>query len=266
LIIPINFEQLYRTYNKRKYVHPDPVECLFCYHNLCDREIAAFVASALAYGNVRQILKSVASVLDPMGPSPSTFLFQTSTDALREMFKNFSHRFATGEHLAEMLLGLKHAVKTSGSLYHCFLENFRIDDETILPALTLFVKSITDDGTYQPGHLIPLPERGSACKRLNLFLRWLVRSDEVDPGGWDGIPGSRLIVPLDTHMHRICLSLGFTKRRQADMRTALEITTAFKKIVPEDPARYDFSLTRFGIRKDMKWGEENGPRLKVQGG
>ncbi|MEJ2656586.1 MAG: DUF2400 family protein, partial [Desulfobacterales bacterium] len=101
------------------------------------------------------------------------------------------------------------------------------------------------------GHLIALPQRGSACKRMNLLLRWMVRKDNVDPGGWRGVPWSKLIIPLDTHMHKIGLKLGFTKNRQANMRTALEITSGFRKIIPEDPVKYDFALTRFGIRSDM---------------
>ena len=78
--------------------------------------------------------------------------------------------------------------------------------------------------------LLPSPEKGSACKRLNLFLRWMVRPDEVDPGGWSGVDPGLLIVPLDTHMHRVGLEAGLTRRRQADMRTALEITQAFRRL------------------------------------
>jgi uncharacterized protein (TIGR02757 family) len=86
---------------------------------------------------------------------------------------------------------------------------------------------------------------------MNLFLRWMARKDRVDPGGWNGIPLSKLIIPLDTHMHRISLALNLTKRKHANMATALEITSVFKKIVPDDPVKYDFALTRFGIRNDM---------------
>ncbi|MCD6487215.1 MAG: TIGR02757 family protein, partial [Syntrophobacterales bacterium] len=103
---------------------------------------------------------------------------------------------------------------------------------------------------YRGNSLLPSPAKGSACKRLNLFLRWMVRHDDVDPGGWDDISSSKLIIPLDTHMHRICLALGITKRKQADMKTALEITRSFQVMAPHDPVRYDFALTRLGIRKD----------------
>ena len=99
------------------------------------------------------------------------------------------------------------------------------------------------------GHLLPRPSRGSACKRLHLFMRWMVRQDEVDPGGWSMIPASELVVPVDVHMHRMGKHLGFTKRKVADARTAQEITGGFRKLCPNDPVKYDFALTRFGIQQ-----------------
>jgi len=114
---------------------------------------------------------------------------------------------------------------------------------------------MTDNENNNPGHLLPLPRLGSACKRLNLFLRWMIRKDDVDPGGWENIPLSKLIIPLDTHMHKIGILTGLTSRKQANMRTAFEITDGFKKLVPEDPVKYDFSLTRIGIRGDANFEE-----------
>jgi len=84
---------------------------------------------------------------------------------------------------------------------------------------------------------------------LNLYLRWMVRRDNVDPGGWIGVSSSKLIIPLDTHMYRISLKLGFTERKQADIRTAMEITSALKKFDRDDPVKYDFALTRLGMNK-----------------
>ncbi|MCJ7774009.1 MAG: DUF2400 domain-containing protein, partial [Desulfobacterales bacterium] len=107
----------------------------------------------------------------------------------------------------------------------------------------------------KPGHLVAHPQKGSACKRMNLFLRWMVRQDAVDPGGWDDVSPSKLVIPLDTHMYRIGLRLGFTTRKQMDMHTAIEITKGFQKVIPDDPVKYDFSLTRFGIRNDMNFDE-----------
>lgn len=248
-------DKLYDKYNRRNYVHPDPLEFLYAYKDLNDREIAGLIASSLAYGRVAQILKSVSYVLNIMGPSPSLFMKKASLRTLHKAFAGFSHRFATCEKLSNMLMGAKQVIEEYGSLYNCFLDGMKKDDETVLAALTIFAQNITANGKYSPGHLIPLPERGSACKRLNLFLRWMVRKDDVDPGGWDKIAISKLIIPLDIHMHRIGIRINLTGRKQSDMRTALEITDGFKKMVPEDPVRYDFALTRLGIRDDTDFDD-----------
>ncbi len=243
-------DQLYDQLNRREFVHPDPLEFLYAYKVLRDREIAGLIASSLAYGRVMQILESVSYVLDIMGKSPYLFLQNASYSSLCKKFSGFRHRFATGEDLASLLYGIKNVLNIFDSLNKCFVNGYSRNDETIIPAMTLFVKELVS-GKNKPGHLVALPEKGSACKRINLFLRWMVRNDDVDPGGWKGIPSSRLIIPLDTHMHKIGLELGFTKRKQANMLTALEITKGFKKFAPHDPVKYDFALTRFGIRDDM---------------
>jgi len=242
-------EELYAAYNRREFVHPDPLEFLYRYDDLCDREIAGLVASSLAYGRVAQILKSVSIVLDRMA-SPSEFLKRASLESLRSMFADFKHRFTTGRELSSMLYGAKLAAGRYGSLHRCFAARLKEDDHSILPALSAFAGDLNGFSDCGCGSFLPSPAGGSACKRLLLFLRWMVRRDDVDPGGWDSVPASKLIVPLDTHLHRICLRLGLTKRKQADMRTALEITEAFKAIAPRDPIRYDFALTRLGIRRD----------------
>lgn len=238
---------LYDRYNRRRYVHPDPLEFLYSYKTPEDLEIAAMVASSLAYGRVAQITASVSKVLDTMGASPFIFLSRSSNAMLYDAFEGFVHRFATGKTLSCLLIGIKRTVGRYGSLNACFLSGYRNEDETVFSGLRFFVHALTAACDQSPHHLMALPERGSACKRLNLFLRWMVRQDAVDPGGWRGIPASKLIIPLDTHMHAFGLKAGMTCRRQADMRTALEITAAFKKVAPEDPVRYDFVLTREGI-------------------
>ncbi len=246
-----SLNSLYLEYNRREFVHPDPLEFLYSYTDPGEREIVGLIASSLAYGKVAGILKSVSRVLDIMKPSPSLFLKNATFDILTESFSGFVHRFATGEKLSHLLIGAKEVIERHGSLHGCFLSGVNGRDETILPALDAFARNITGDGAHDPGHLMAMPSRGSACKRLNLFLRWMVRKDAVDPGGWDNALQPKLIIPLDVHMHKICTRLGFTSRKQADMRTALEITNAFKTLVPEDPVRYDFALTRMGIRNDV---------------
>jgi uncharacterized protein (TIGR02757 family) len=243
-----SLERLYTLYNRREFIHPDPLEFVHQYVDPLDREVVGMVASSLAYGRVHQILKSVSDVLCRMGESPSQFILDSSLGRIRRVVKDFRHRFTDGDQLAALLYGMKRVIKRYGSLQSCFTANRKLNDDTILPALVAFVHELSTEASAEMKMLLPLPRRGSACKRLNLFLRWMVRSDDVDPGGWSGVGPHQLIVPLDTHMHRIGLDAGLTHRKQADMRTALEITQAFRAIVPEDPVRYDFALTRLGIR------------------
>jgi uncharacterized protein (TIGR02757 family) len=245
------FEGLYASFNRRCYVHPDPIEFLYRFHDPRDREIVALVASSLAYGRVEQILKSITGVLRRMGSSPFLYLSHSPLETIQDDFAECKHRFTPGADIALLLHSAADVIRGYGSLHACFMAGYRNDDKNILPALSAFVEKLSRGCRCSWNGFLPSPARGSACKRLNLFLRWLVREDDVDPGGWSGIPSSKLIVPLDTHMHRISLTFGFTERKQADLRTAVEITEAFRGFSPEDPVRYDFVLTRFGIRKDM---------------
>ena len=243
-------DELYDFYSRHEFIHPDPLEFLYAYPDLRDREIVGLIASSLAYGRVAQILKSISSVLDRVNPSPFSFLLNASKKTLLATFRDFKHRFTTGEELAFLLWGAKHVIQTYGSFGACFTAGLYDDDDTVLPALSAFVRKLNIMSLKGHNSLLPCPDKGSACKRLNLFLRWMVRQDDIDPGGWDLVPVSKLIIPLDTHMHRICRMLDLTRRKQADMRTALEITHAFRRIAPDDPVRYDFALTRLGIRED----------------
>lgn len=244
-------ELFYAKYNHRKYVHPDPLEFLYRYQRLRDREIVGMVAAALAYGRVTQIINSVSIVLDRMGPSPYQFLKESSTVQIESAFKGFVHRFATGKGMSRLLMGIKEVLDRYGSLYQAFRGFVCPHHDTVLPSMSRFCRQIDEAAGGDIGHLLPMPDRGSACKRMNLFLRWMVRKDTVDPGGWADIPAALLIIPLDVHMHRVGQKLGFTTRKQTDIRTATEITNGFKRLTPEDPVRYDFVLTRLGIRKDM---------------
>jgi len=248
--IPGQLERLYKRCNRREFVSPDPLEFLYRYEDPADRELVGLVASSLAYGRVLQVKKSIEDVLARMGPSPSRFVRDSTPASLCRTFSGFRHRFTTGDEMAAMLIGIKDVAGGYGSLHACFSGALERGSQTVASALALFVEELSAPSPGCRNSLLPSPARGSACKRLNLFLRWMVRCDDIDPGGWDDIPPSALIVPLDTHMHRVSFGLGFTRRRQADMRTALEVTDAFREMVPDDPVRYDFILTRPGIWKN----------------
>jgi len=248
------FDQLFEKYHTRGYVHPDPLEFLYSYEDKQDREIAGLIAALLAYGRVAQILDSVGKVLRQISP-PRKFLEQATAREIHHALSGFKHRFTTAEALAWLLNRSKWIINQFGSLEACFRSRFSKEDSTVLPALSNFVSTFTD-GKVPEGHwIIPNPDRGGACKRLHLYLRWMVRQDEVDPGGWQGIPKSKLLIPLDVHMHRLALLLGLTGRKQADLKAVLEVTEAFQTIAPDDPVRYDFALTRLGIRPELNLKE-----------
>lgn len=244
-------EKLYRTYNTKNHLHRDPVCFLHRYPVPADCEVVALIASCLAYGRVARILHSVNTVIDQMAPSPAAFLLQSSPADIRRHFTRFKHRFTRGDDISALLTGVRTIIKHYGSLHGCFSRQLALCKQQFVPAVSGFVHTLRSATGPFSSHLLPSPEGGSACKRLNLFLRWMVRCDEVDPGCWSGVSPSVLIVPLDTHMFVIGRALGFTRRKQADLKAALDITAGFRRLSPEDPVKYDFSLTRFGIHAEL---------------
>ncbi len=237
------FEALYAKYNRREFVSYDPLIFLYDYPDKKDREIVALISSSLAYGRVAQILKSVESVIKPLGMNPHQFIMGASPEFFKKEFSCFKHRFTCSKEITALLLSIKRALKQHGSLEELFCKSIK-KSCSMIEAQHSFTKYLNDG---KESYLLPTPQKGSACKRLNLFLRWMVRKDEVDPGGWDKIPVSSLIVPLDTHMLKVAQKFDLTLRKHANLKTALEVTDSFKRINPEDPVKYDFAVTRPGI-------------------
>ena len=248
----ILFDRFYEKYNRRDYIHPDPLEFLHRYDDPADREIVGLIAACFAFGNVRSILNTIELVLQRMGSSPTRFLQSASRRDLMQSMSGIQHRWATSQETALLLLSIKRMCEKYGSLQAGFVRHLNPTDEHILAALTAWVHELQKFSNAPFHSLLSDPAKGSACKRLHLFLRWMVRQDDVDPGGWAGVSPAQLLVPMDVHMHRIARILKMTKRNQANGATALEVTNAFRKISPRDPVRYDFALTRLGIRDRLK--------------
>ena len=237
---------IYRAYNRRDLIHPDPLEFVWRYRTAADREIAGLVASGLAYGRVAQILKSTDRVLTLLGTSPSETLANTYRDELDLMLSGFKHRFTTSDEVAALLSSAASVQKEWGLMGN--LLKHLAEGEDFGAALDRFVGLLLRRAGLDRCSLLPIPGLGSACKRLHLFLRWMVRRDEVDPGCWEGIPPAVLTVPLDVHMFRLSKAMGLTERKSADCRAASEITEGFRALNPDDPVKYDFALTRMGIQ------------------
>jgi uncharacterized protein (TIGR02757 family) len=171
---------------------------------------------------------------------------------LLEAFGSFRHRWTTGEDLVYLLRGIYILRKEYGSLENCFLEGSGKNDQDVVPALVNLVAKLRLASGRKDSSLLACPSMGSACKRMFLYLRWMVRRDEVDPGPWTRVSSAQLIVPMDVHMHRVSRQLGLTSRRQADLKSALQVTAFFRQLEPADPVKYDFSLTRPGIRSELE--------------
>jgi len=253
---------LYDAYNRREYVHPDPLEILYDYKDPLDQEIAGLIAACLAYGRVTQILASIRKVMSRLG-SPRSFVERSKPREILHLFGDFKHRFSAGSEVSSLLVGIKRSVETHGSLERMFAAGLGRRDDSILSALTEFVQRLRGfaGGADACASLLSSPEDGSACKRLNLYLRWMVRRDAVDLGPWTCASPALLVVPLDTHLFRIAARIGLTRRRQPNLKTALEITRGFAELRPDDPVRYDFALTRLGINPLAK-ESEGGPAAR----
>ena len=242
-------ERLYARYNHRRLIAPDPLQFVYRYSDPRDIEIVALLAAALAYGRVAQIEKSVTSILNSMGKSPFQFILKFDRQKAAGL-KNFKHRFTTGAHLEDFFNLLKNVLIEFGGIEKFFVSGYHPSDHNIIPALSKFCDNLLAmSGKKSRGlkYLLPNPKDGSACKRLNLFLRWMVRKDDVDPGLWKSVDKSKLIVPVDVHMGRLCKILRLYNRKTVGMASALEITESFSLIEPSDPVKYDFAISRVGI-------------------
>ena len=241
-------DTVYAAYHRPEYIYPDPLAPVRTYQDIRDREVAGLIASSLAVGRVDLILKAIDQVLSPLGSHPAETLVRLSLKELQNQYKSFVYRFFKCREISSFLYAIGEALRRYGSLESLFMEGYHGD---MLAGISHFMAFIQENSKGCCGILITPPEKGSACKRFALFLRWMVRQDSVDPGGWNRVSKKDLLVPVDTHMHDIATRLGFTKRKAGDLKTAQEITGAFAQYSPEDPVRYDFSLTRLGIHPDL---------------
>jgi len=247
-------ERLYHKYNRRELIKPDPLQFVYKYSNRADMEIAGLLSAVLAYGRVEQIQNSLTKLLSVIGESPHAFVMDFGP-AQRRKLRGFKHRFNSGDDISDLLSLLREIIEQSGSIENYFLSGYSKADENIIPALSNFSDSLLDRyaarhrGKIRSGlkYLLTSPSGGSACKRLNLFLRWMVRDDSVDAGLWKSVDKAKLVVPVDVHMGRLCRILGFHDNKTVSMKTALKITAEFTEIEQDDPVKYDFSLSRVGI-------------------
>jgi uncharacterized protein (TIGR02757 family) len=226
-------------------IEPDPLQVVHRFSNPRDQEIAGLIAAAFAYGRASIVVANAGTVLARMKPSPYEYLVNFDRDEAMSRYAGFAHRFQKTRELVELLERMSFVIREFGSLGEAFRACYDDSDDDIGPALERFVALFADTKSLE--YLLPSPARGSACKRMNLFLRWMVRRTSPDIGIWTFVDPAKLLMPVDTHIHRIATFLGLNARKSADWKAARQITDALARFDPADPVRYDFALCRLGI-------------------
>jgi len=222
------------------------------YARPADIELAGLVSSALALGNATAIMRAAEAALAPLGAAPAETLRSMDDGAVSSALAGFRYRFFDADDLAPFLCAARNLTRLHGRLERAFLACDDRAEPDYAMAASRFVRALAAaaPAAWKP-NLFPDPARGSAAKRVFLYLRWMVRRDAVDPGPWRGADPARLVVPLDTHMAAACRRLGLVTRRSTDLKAAREASAAFRAFRPDDPVRFDFCMTRPGIRPDL---------------
>lgn len=242
-------EALYRRYHDRQFVSYDPLGIVLRQRTAADREVVGLVAALLAYGNVKAMLAGIEALLERLGDAPAKTVRDASEAQLARRLAGFRYRVTDEHAMAGLLRGAAAMIRQHRSLHVSFAKHIHVDDTDILPAAARWRGAFVEAADHPLNHLLPDPAKTSACKRLMLYLRWMVRRDAIDPGDWSTISPALLVAPVDTHLHRVARTLGWTRRKQITLATARDVTAALRRFDPADPLRFDFALTRPGILK-----------------
>jgi uncharacterized protein (TIGR02757 family) len=244
----IYLDEIYEKY-KHKHSSKDPVWLLHKFHNTNDIEIAGLITSCYSYGRVDQINELLNKLINRIGYNVHEFTLNFSEQKDKKYFDEMYYRFNSKDDLMNLFANINRVLKEFGSLKALFLKSLSKDDSNVLNALSTFGKELNkiSGNSKSYAYLVPDVERRSACKRLNLYLRWMIREDEIDLGCWKEVGKDRLIFPVDTHVYKVSRKLGLINRKSCDLVFATELTEALKKYDPVDPVKYDFALCHIGI-------------------
>jgi uncharacterized protein (TIGR02757 family) len=250
-------DQFYADFDFAGTIARDPIEFPHSYSRPEDREVSGLVSASFAYGNVKLFKAVLRELFSKMGSSPYEFILNFDHKKDSGLFSGLKYRFNENADIIAFFYILHKTVEKHGSIQQAFKLHYSHDDPDISRALAGLVDTMLQVDTSpvygsnarQAGllQLLTSPEKGSACKRMNLFLRWMIRDKDIDFGIWKDVPQSKLIIPLDTHIARIGKCLGLTSRSSADWKMAKDITASLKKLDPDDPLKYDFALCHQGI-------------------
>jgi uncharacterized protein (TIGR02757 family) len=234
-------------YSTIHFIKDDPVQIPHMFKTQQDREISAFFAAIFSWGNRTTIISKSRELLQRMDMRPHDFCLNASAKELRSL-EGFCHRTFNEDDLYYFVDFFRMHYTRHPSLESAFTQGMDIRDTTVEKGLIHFRNYFfSGEHLRRTEKHIASPLQHSACKRINMFLRWMVRKDDVDMGLWKNIKPSQLICPLDLHVMRVAKRFGFVSRQQADWRAALELTEHLRRLDPADPVKYDFALFALGI-------------------
>lgn len=246
-------EHLHDKYNRPEFIEPDPISIPHSFSDRHDREVAGFMAATIAWGNRKAIVKSAARMMQYMDYSPADFVRNASASELAHL-QSYVHRTFNGQDFTDFVLAIRGITERWGGIGEFFEQNY-VATQSIPKVLSLFRKEFfsIEHNPHCEKHLSSI-DKGAACKRLNMYLRWFVRRDDrgVDFGLWKKIPMSALYLPLDVHTGNMGRALGLLTRKQSDWKATDEITRSLREFCSDDPVRYDYSLFGAGIDGYLK--------------
>ena len=248
-------EAKHKQYNEPGYIDSDPISIPHSFTKKQDIEISALFASTLAWGLRKTIIKKCNELMNLMDNSPHDFILNHSDNDLKSL-TSFKHRTFNDTDTLYFIEFLKHHYSKSDTLEDLFLPDVVNKNDNIELGLINFHNSFfsLENHPHRTKKHVATPARKSACKRINMYLRWMVRNDNkgVDFGLWTRIHPSKLVIPLDVHVDRVARKLGLLQRKNSDWKSAIELTNNLKKYCPEDPGKYDFSLFSIGVVEKAK--------------
>lgn len=246
-------DEMVKKYEVPEFIDADPIRFPHMFDNQKDQEVSGLISAVFSYGRRESIIKNVQKIFEIMEYKPYEFVVNFNFVKDRTLFENVDYRLTKGTDIALLIHVIGVAVNKYGTLEKIFMEGFSEDDKNIKSGLINFVNKIL---SYAPenvenlaglSYLMSSPAKKSSCKRLNMFLRWMVRPGPVDFHLWKKIPASKLIIPLDTHVSMLSRKLNLTAKQTDIWPTAEEITEKLKQFDPADPVKYDFAIFGMGV-------------------
>ena len=239
-------EEKLEYYNHPRFIADDPICIPRGLSSIQDKEIMGFWAAVLAWGQRKTIINKCNELVNRMDGSPYDFIINHSESDLKSI-EGFKHRTFNDTDALYFISFFKNHYSEHSSLESAFISTSQTAEESLSNFYNYFFS--LEDAPHRTYKHIASPTKKSACKRINMFLRWMVRQDDngVDLGLWKNIPASQLVCPLDVHVDRVARKLGLLKRPQSDWLAATELTNNLKKIDAIDPVKYDFALFGLGL-------------------